>query len=154
MYLFYQKDLRAFSLTGSEPDNVYTFSKINVGDVFNSKEKYSQNKDGEILFITKKPMWNSEINTYVHNFGCRVKKASNRNFIVIQSVADASEATDSQNAMRNTSTFDSTNSISIRHGKVTESEYVLDFRGPISPLVALASICAAYSDKFLVATGP
>jgi hypothetical protein len=94
------------------------FFKINIGDVFNSKAKYSQNKDGETLFITKKPLWNSEINTYVHNFGCRVKKASNRNFIVIQSVEDANEATDSQNAMRNTSTFDSTNSICIRHGKV------------------------------------
>lgn len=38
--------------------------------------------------------------------------------------------------------------------QVTDMEYVLDFRDPVSPLVALATVCAAYADKFLVATGP
>ena len=73
---------------------------------------------GQIVLHTRRPLWNSEINTYVHNFGCRVKKASNRNFIVVRSAPHTDEATDAFNAARDTATFDSANSICIRHGKV------------------------------------
>ena len=77
-----------------------------------------KDSNGEIVLHTRRPLWNSEINTYVHNFGCRVKKASNRNFIVVRSVSHTDEATDVMNGVRDTATFDSANSICIRHGKV------------------------------------
>ena len=79
---------------------------------------YARDSFGEIVLHTRRPLWNSEINTYVHNFGCRVKKASNRNFIVVRSAPHTDEATDAFNSARDTATFDSANSICIRHGKV------------------------------------
>lgn len=84
----------------------------------NQASMYVKDTSGDIVLNTRKPLWNSEINTYVHNFGCRVKKASNRNFIVVRSAPHTDEATDALNAVRDTATFDSANSICIRHGKV------------------------------------
>lgn len=54
----------------------------------------------------------------MHNFGCRVKKASNRNFIVVRSAPHTDEATEAMNAVRDTATFDAANGICVRHGKV------------------------------------
>lgn len=81
---------------------------------------YARDTYGEVILHTRKPLWNSEINTYVHNFGCRVKKASNRNFIVVRSASHVDEATEVMNGVRDTATFDSANSICIRHGKVRQ----------------------------------
>ena len=84
---------------------------------------YAKDTYGEIVLHTRRPLWNSEINTYVHNFGCRVKKASNRNFIVVRSASHTDEATEAMNGVRDTATFDSANSICIRHGKVRQKNH-------------------------------
>lgn len=96
-------------------------------DYVGLKATYAKDNYGEIILHTRKPLWNSEINTYVHNFGCRVKKASNRNFIVVRSASHTDEATEVVNGVRDTATFDSANSICIRHGKVrgqSKQEYI------------------------------
>jgi hypothetical protein len=38
--------------------------------------------------------------------------------------------------------------------QVSTNEYILDFRDPLSPLVAMATFCAVHAPKSLVATGP
>ena len=87
-------------------------------DYSNSSSFYSKDTCGDCVLHTRRPLWNSEINTYVHNFGCRVKKASNRNFIVVRSAPHTDEATEAMNAVRDTATFDAANGICVRHGKV------------------------------------
>jgi hypothetical protein len=47
---------------------------------------------------TKKPRWNREIKHWVHNFGGRVKIASNRNFLMVQTTDE--EMTDAGSRKR------------------------------------------------------
>ena len=42
------------------------------------------------------------------------------------------------------------NSVLLRHGKMSKARFSVDFRHPISPLVALAVICSTFSEKRVV----
>jgi hypothetical protein len=82
------------------------------------------NLDSDTIYLqTRKPIWNREINHWVHNFGGRVRIPSNKNFLVVQTTAadhydamqyrpnrpgEVATAADSHLAER----------VCIRHGKV------------------------------------
>jgi hypothetical protein len=72
--------------------------------------------------------------------------ASNHNFIVIRS--DCNDFNIDNNEIKSTTTTNQ--KVIIRHGRTNASTYVLDFRDPVSPLIALATMVATYSKKPLV----
>ena len=132
--------------------------------------------DTPMLLKTKPPLWNEEHQTFMHNFGCRVRKATNRNFIVIADntlakprVKEYQEVTSGciflpdclPLAARKEATRSTTKSAlsgsrpvatppHMRHGAISDTEYILDFREPITPIIALATLCAVHANKPLV----
>lgn len=74
-----------------------------------------------IFLKTKKPMWNTELMHWVHNFGGRVKQPCNKNFIVVKDfergppITLASDLTETEGYLP---AFSGSNRIYIRHGKV------------------------------------
>lgn len=40
-------------------------------------------------FVARRPVWNTETNCYLHNFGSRVKRANNKNFVLISAWSGA-----------------------------------------------------------------
>jgi hypothetical protein len=82
---------------------------------------------------SKPPKWNTELRQYTQNYGGRVKVPSQKNFVAVyvgptgkfdEFYASAAHEQDSE--------------VCIRHGKVTPNTFILDFKFPISPFVALA----------------
>ncbi|CAJ1363809.1 unnamed protein product [Effrenium voratum] len=74
-----------------------------------------------------KPRWDKKLNSYALPFFGRVKKASAKNF---QLVVNADQ-----------------NTIFLMFGKISKDVFCLDFRGPISPLEAMAIASAALAKK-------
>ena len=64
-------------------------------------------------FSTKRAVWNNELGCWQHNLGARVKCPSNNNFVLIKSADDGSVANVEQQ-----STFNTSQKVCIRHGKV------------------------------------
>lgn len=158
----------------------------------------------DINIRTKMPSWNTELQTFVHNFGCRVKLPSHRNFIALRvstahtegrggySTKAAGSGRSDLHAFTASATIDHEALVCLRHGQVrykgnrywsckngasevdeypssiltsppylhnddvqvSANEYILDFRNPLSPLVAMATFCAVHAQKSLVVTGP
>jgi Tub family len=146
---------------------------------------------------TKPPLWNEEHQTFVHNFGCRVKKATNRNFIVVEerpvkiaactanddkclftpmvlcttdsagnqeddddndfesekslltSMTSGDNTVNQECPHRHPVSF-SSGDVLVRHGAVSNDEFILDFRESVDPCVALALVTAVHSGKTLV----
>jgi len=76
-----------------------------------------------IYLHTRKPLWNREINHWVHNFGGRVRIPSNKNFLVTQTGSDEHTSVTERYALaprRSTSAAeeDQVDRVCIRHGKV------------------------------------
>lgn len=83
------------------------------------------NLDSDTIYLqTRKPIWNREINHWVHNFGGRVRIPSNKNFLVVQTTAaDHYDAVQyRQNRPGEVATAADTHlaeRVCIRHGKVS-----------------------------------
>eukprot|EP01034_Spumella_vulgaris_P026942 gene26942-33594_t len=94
---------------------------------------------GTVYLRTRAPVWNTELRQWLHNFGGRVRFPTYRCFIVTESDR---EGVGGQSAAQNR--------VYIRHGKVSLSSYILDYRHPVSPAAALAAMCAVHASKALV----
>ncbi len=75
--------------------------------------------ENNIHLINLKPFWNESKNSYCLNFYGRVKKASNKNFQII-------EKNDEENIL-------------LQHGKNKSNEFNIDFRDPFSTLIAFCT---------------
>jgi hypothetical protein len=75
--------------------------------------------ENNIHLINLKPFWNESKNSYCLNFYGRVKKASNKNFQII-------EKDDEENIL-------------LQHGKNKSNEFNIDFRDPFSTLIAFCT---------------
>ena len=75
--------------------------------------------ENNIHLINLKPFWNESKNSYCLNFYGRVKKASNKNFQIIEK--------------------DDEDNILLQHGKNKSNEFNIDFRDPFSTLIAFCT---------------
>jgi hypothetical protein len=91
---------------------------------------------GTVYLHTKAPVWNTELRQWLHNFGGRVRFPTYKCFLVTDSSGEQEGGTQ--------------NRVCIRHGKVALSSYILDYRQPVSPVAALAALCAVHANKALV----
>mmetsp|Transcript_1739 Transcript_1739/g.2910 ORF Transcript_1739/g.2910 Transcript_1739/m.2910 type:complete len:563 (+) Transcript_1739:56-1744(+) len=96
------------------------------------------NQQDLMIFETKRPVWNEQIQAWTLNFNGRVKIPSKKNFL-IQAELD-------NHIMESEFGED----VYLRFGKMTKSRFSLDFRHPLSPVVALAIAASSFADKMLV----
>ena len=89
-----------------------------------------KNDNTFVHLINLKPRWNRKMGCYTLNFYGRVKRASAKNFQII-------EEGDEDNIL-------------LQHGKVSKNEYNIDFRKPFSPIFAFAISLAAIGKKRVV----
>jgi hypothetical protein len=94
-----------FNLLNSIPRNFYI-------DIY-------QNDNNNIHLINLQPKWNQSKNSYCLNFYGRAKKASNKNFQII-------EENDEDNIL-------------LQQGKNKSNEFNIDFRDPFSSLIAFST---------------
>jgi len=106
---------------------------------------YNKHAD-EVVFKTKAPTYNTEIKSWLHNLGARVKMASNNNFVLVRDMSQCDEITEALLEMSDTAIFRGVDKIVIRHGKDSMNSWVLDYRD-VAPIVALATMLAVLSDK-------
>lgn len=92
-----------------------------------------------MVFETKRPTWNPNVESWVLNFNGRVRIPSKKNFIVCPERGNLAMETE----------FGEGNSL-IRHGKMTKAHFNVDFRHPVPPIVALAVCCSTFSEKRIV----
>uniref|UniRef100_A0A7S1TR98 Tubby C-terminal domain-containing protein n=1 Tax=Phaeomonas parva TaxID=124430 RepID=A0A7S1TR98_9STRA len=100
-----------------------------------------EQKDVDDLLVleTKRPAWSEELKAWTLNFEGRVKRASKKNFLIAPekgNVHSEHELGEGQ--------------VYLRFGKVTKKRFSLDFRAPMSPIVALGVACSTFSDKKVV----
>ena len=107
--------------------NVYEQAFDTNGNCFTTDIRPAQR------FVSKSPIWNSEIRCYQHNLGARVRQACLSNFVLVKQFDQNSRVPNA---------IEQDDKIYIRHGKLSHNMYVLDFRN-ISPSVALAVAGAA-----------
>jgi len=98
------------------------------------------------VFRTKPPVWNTELKTWLHNLGARVRMSSNNNFVVMRDLQCCDESVEAEMEQSDTSTIRGTDKVCLRHGKDGPASYILDYRD-VSPLVALATVVAVLLDK-------
>jgi hypothetical protein len=102
---------------------------------------------------TRPPVFNTELGSFVSNFGCRVKRPSNLNFVAVEAAAGARGRAPAV-ALPAAATIDPPSCPFLRHGQVSAHEWVLDYRPPLTPLVALAVAVAVHARKTLAAAEP
>ena len=105
---------------------VESFKYLNVKDYFRISSK--DVNDEEIL-TTRPPIFNTEVNTFLTNFGGRIKQASFANCIV-------------------TSSLD-LYKVCIRHGKINSDKFIFDFRS-LSKLAAIGIFTSIHINKIFV----
>ena len=86
-----------------------------------------QNDNNNIHLINLKPKWNESKNSYCLNFYGRAKKASNKNFQII-------EENDEDNIL-------------LQQGKNKSNEFNIDFRDPFSSLIAFSTSITSLTKK-------
>lgn len=77
-----------------------------------------QSMNSEVKLTTQRPLWNSEIGVWQHNFGTRVKRDSFKNFIVVRNPEYVDAAMEPE-SYGNSSTINSMGRVCIRHGQVS-----------------------------------
>ena len=99
-----------------------------------------QREEAELLVLqTQKPVYDDQLQAYTLDFDGRVKMPCKRNFIL---------SVDPEN-QRLVDEFGEGTTL-LRHGKVNEDRYCLDYRYPLSPVQALAISLTSFADKLLV----
>ena len=81
-----------------------------------------------LWYVNKKPQWNEQVGAFVLNFGGRVTVASVKNFQLVS--PEASHETEV-----------------LRFGKRAADEFALDFRCPMSPLVAFCIALSSFEHR-------
>ncbi|CAN0027086.1 unnamed protein product [Ascophyllum nodosum] len=92
-----------------------------------------------IMFETLKPSWNEVIHAWTLNFNGRVKIPSKKNFLVSPEKGNLAMEQDFGEGK-----------VHLRHGKMSKSRFSVDFRHPISPIVALGVCCSTFAAKVAV----
>ena len=104
-----------------------SFKSRNLNDYFRISSK---DVDDEEILSTRPPVFNSEVNTFLSNFGGRIKAASFSNCIV----------TSSSDLYK----------ICIRHGKISSDKFIFDFR-TLSKVAAMGIFTTIHITKIFVA---
>ena len=105
-------------------------------DVYGAIEQ--QDHSDLLIFETKKPSWNEELAAWTLNFNGRVKRASKKNFLLVAEKGNV-----------NMEEFPE-DTVFLRFGKMSKTRFSLDFRYPLSPLVALGIACTTFAKKMVV----
>lgn len=92
-----------------------------------------------IVFTTKKPTWNKRLGAWTLNFSGRAKIPSKKNFLLVSSPMHDSVLSQEEQ-----------DTVYLRFGKLKKHRFNLDFRRPLSPMVALAIACSNFRKKILV----
>lgn len=99
-----------------------------------------QRDEAELLVLqTQKPVFCEELQAFTLDFAGRVKLPCKRNFIL---------SVDPKN-QRLVDEFGEGTTL-LRHGKVNQDRYILDYRYPLSPVQALAVAVTSFAEKLLV----
>jgi len=96
------------------------------------------NQQDLMIFETKKPVWNEQLSAWTLNFNGRVKIPSKKNFLIHAEI---------DNHMME---HEFGEDVYLRFGKMSKTRFSLDFRSPISPIVALGIATSAFADKIMV----
>lgn len=91
-----------------------------------------------LLFRTKQPVWNEDLQAWTLNFDGRVKKASKKNFLL-----------ETQDVFHLENEFGA-DTEQLRFGKVRKNVYSLDFKYPFSPVQAFGCALTTFAKKLLV----
>jgi len=83
-------------------------------------------------------VWNEELNAWTLNFNGRVKRASKKNFLLT-----AEKGNRAMDDFPDDTVF-------MRFGKMSKTRFSLDFRYPLSPVVALGIACTTFAKKMVV----
>lgn len=92
-----------------------------------------------ITFETLSPSWNEALSAWTLNFNGRVKIPSKKNFLVAPEKGNQAMEQDFGEGK-----------VHIRHGKMSKSRFSVDFRHPVSPIVALGVCCSTFAKKLTV----
>ncbi|CAB1121553.1 unnamed protein product [Ectocarpus sp. CCAP 1310/34] len=92
-----------------------------------------------ITFETLSPSWNNVLHAWTLNFNGRVKIPSKKNFLVAPEKGNLVMEQDFGEGK-----------VHIRHGKMSKSRFSVDFRHPVSPIVALGVCCSTFANKMVV----
>jgi len=94
--------------------------------------------EADICFLTRAPIYNSETRSFLHNFGSRVKKSDNRNFVMIS--GNTHELTKEE----------AVQTVHLRFGQLNNNEWILDYRPEsFDALVAMSCVAASLTSKTL-----
>jgi hypothetical protein len=101
-----------------------------------------------LVFETKKPSWNKNLGAWTLNFNGRVKKASKKNFLIsakegLDSFEDLEVDVDGNETVAGAKAY-------LRFGKNTKHRFIMDFRKPLSPVVALGICITSFAKKIAV----
>ena len=97
-----------------------------------------------MVFETKRPSWNTRLSAWTLNFNGRVKKASKKNFLLVAKPGyDSFEFEEELDKEPGGKTY-------LRFGKFTKHRFILDFRKPLSPIVAVGICISAFQKKMMV----
>lgn len=95
------------------------------------EERHKHNRlDGLLVLHNKQPQWNADTQSWVLNFGGRVTQASVKNF---QIVHESDE-----------------NYIVMQFGRVSDHEFTMDYRYPMSAVQAFAIALSSFDGKLAV----
>jgi len=105
-----------------------------------AQEKHASFGFSSLSLRTRAPLWNTETGCFLHNFGSRVKRASNHNFVCIRDWNGEKDVVEEEKR------------VYLRFGKLLHNTYVLDVRESIvSLIVALGAVASELTTKTLCA---
>eukprot|EP00904_Undaria_pinnatifida_P002015 jgi/Undpi1/11814/HiC_scaffold_4.g01513.m1 len=92
-----------------------------------------------ITLETLSPSWNEALHAWTLNFNGRVKIPSKKNFLIAPEKGNLVMEQDFGEGI-----------VHLRHGKMSKSRFSVDFRHPVSPVVALGVCCSTFANKMAV----
>ena len=111
---------------------------VHERDSMLERYKAEAETDDLVVLKNKQPKWNDQVGAYVLNFNGRVKRASKKNFLLVGEKGNA-----------NMEEFPE-DTVFLRFGKMSKTRFSLDFRYPLSPVVALGIACTTFAKKMVV----